>query len=212
MTASIPSYMEYAAKLRAALPKDVVAVLDKYEAKGEYDAPEYQEAMIGRSTASTSAASTRGPIRSSARSSTSRRRSTTRCRAPTSSSSPATSRTGTAGTTCRRSACRPFARRVAASVDARKASTASQSGSQVSLCAVSGCPALTESGHQSAQDSARTESPRTTRSRALARRGVIGPRHRGRCTAVEVQLAHLALLRLHRVERRPSSRSRGTLR
>jgi proline iminopeptidase len=48
MTASIPSYMEYAGKLRAALPKDVVAVLDKYEAKGEYDAPEYQEAMIGK--------------------------------------------------------------------------------------------------------------------------------------------------------------------
>ena len=48
MTASIPSYMEYAAKLRAALPKDVVAVLDKYEAKGEYDAPEYQKAMIGK--------------------------------------------------------------------------------------------------------------------------------------------------------------------
>jgi len=48
MTASIPSYMEYAGKLRAALPKDVVAVLDKYEAKGEYDAPEYQEAMNGK--------------------------------------------------------------------------------------------------------------------------------------------------------------------
>ena len=48
MTASIPSYMEYAGKLRAALPKDIVAVLDKYEAKGEYDAPEYQEAMIGK--------------------------------------------------------------------------------------------------------------------------------------------------------------------
>ncbi|HEY7112384.1 MAG TPA: proline iminopeptidase-family hydrolase [Thermoanaerobaculia bacterium] len=48
MTASIPSYMEYAAKLRAALPKDVVAVLDEYESKGQYDAPEYQEAMIGK--------------------------------------------------------------------------------------------------------------------------------------------------------------------
>jgi proline iminopeptidase len=48
MTASIPSYMEYAGRLRAALPKDIVAVLDKYEAKGEYDAPEYQEAMVGK--------------------------------------------------------------------------------------------------------------------------------------------------------------------
>ena len=46
MTASIPSYMEYAAKLRAALPADVLAVLDKYEKKGDYQAPEYQEAMI----------------------------------------------------------------------------------------------------------------------------------------------------------------------
>ncbi len=33
MTASIPSYMEYAAKLRAALPADVVAILEKYEAR-----------------------------------------------------------------------------------------------------------------------------------------------------------------------------------
>jgi len=46
MTASIPSYMAYAAKLRAALPADVRAVLDKYEKKGEYQAPEYQETMI----------------------------------------------------------------------------------------------------------------------------------------------------------------------
>src|SRR6202162_4220239 len=46
MTASIPSYMEYAAKLRAALPAEVIAVLDKYEKKGEYEAPEYQEAMM----------------------------------------------------------------------------------------------------------------------------------------------------------------------
>ena len=46
MTASIPSYMAYAAKLRAALPADVIAVLDKYEKKGEYEAPEYQETMM----------------------------------------------------------------------------------------------------------------------------------------------------------------------
>ena len=45
MTASIPSYMAYIAKLRAALPADIQAVLTKYEATGQYDAPEYQEAM-----------------------------------------------------------------------------------------------------------------------------------------------------------------------
>ena len=48
MTASIPSYVAYAAKLRAALPAEVRAVLDEYEAKGEYDAPAYQEAMFGK--------------------------------------------------------------------------------------------------------------------------------------------------------------------
>jgi proline iminopeptidase len=46
MTASIPSYMEYAAKLRAELPKDVRAILDKYEKAGNYQAPEYQDAMF----------------------------------------------------------------------------------------------------------------------------------------------------------------------
>jgi proline iminopeptidase len=46
MTASIPSYMTYAAKLRAELPADVLAILDKYEKKGDYQAPEYQETML----------------------------------------------------------------------------------------------------------------------------------------------------------------------
>ncbi|MGH9365035.1 MAG: proline iminopeptidase-family hydrolase, partial [Thermoanaerobaculia bacterium] len=46
MTASIASYMAYAAKLRAALPKETVAVLDKYEAKGDYENPEYQKVML----------------------------------------------------------------------------------------------------------------------------------------------------------------------
>src|SRR6266496_159456 len=46
MTASIASYMQYAAQLRSQLPAEVLAVLDKYEAKGEYEAPEYQEAMF----------------------------------------------------------------------------------------------------------------------------------------------------------------------
>jgi proline iminopeptidase len=45
MTASIPSYMAYVAKLRAALPEDLLATLEKYEAQGKYDAPEYQDAM-----------------------------------------------------------------------------------------------------------------------------------------------------------------------
>ena len=48
MTASIASYMEYAAELRRRLPADVIAVLDKYEAKNDYEAPEYQEAMFKR--------------------------------------------------------------------------------------------------------------------------------------------------------------------
>lgn len=46
MTASVPSYMTYAAKLRAALPADVIATLDKYEAKGDYHAPDYGKAMF----------------------------------------------------------------------------------------------------------------------------------------------------------------------
>jgi proline iminopeptidase len=46
MTASIPSYMAYAAKLRAELPAGVLAILDKYEKKGDYEAPEYQETML----------------------------------------------------------------------------------------------------------------------------------------------------------------------
>src|SRR5215470_15775812 len=45
MTASIPSYMAYAAKLKAALPPETIAVLDKYEAKGDYDNPEYEKVM-----------------------------------------------------------------------------------------------------------------------------------------------------------------------
>jgi len=47
MTASIPSYMAYAGQLRAALPPATIAVLDKYEAKGDYENPEYQKVMMG---------------------------------------------------------------------------------------------------------------------------------------------------------------------
>ena len=46
MTASIPSYMAYTARLRAALPKDAVATLEKYEATNSYDAPEYQQVIM----------------------------------------------------------------------------------------------------------------------------------------------------------------------
>jgi proline iminopeptidase len=46
MTASIASYMAYAAKLRAALPAETIAVLDKYEAKEDYGNPEYEKVMV----------------------------------------------------------------------------------------------------------------------------------------------------------------------
>ena len=46
MTASIASYVEYVNKLRAALPPEVLAVLVKYEAKGDYENAEYQEVMF----------------------------------------------------------------------------------------------------------------------------------------------------------------------
>jgi proline iminopeptidase len=46
MTASVPSYEAYAAVLRRNLPPETLAVLDKYEAKGEYHAPEYEKAMF----------------------------------------------------------------------------------------------------------------------------------------------------------------------
>jgi proline iminopeptidase len=48
MTASIASYMEYAAELRRHLPKDVLAILDEYEAKNDYSNPKYEETMFTR--------------------------------------------------------------------------------------------------------------------------------------------------------------------
>jgi len=45
MTASIASYIDYMCELRRRLPPDVIAILDKYEAKGEYTAPEYEEVL-----------------------------------------------------------------------------------------------------------------------------------------------------------------------
>jgi proline iminopeptidase len=46
MTASIPSYVEYVNKLKAALPPDVLAVLKKYESVGDFENPEYQAVML----------------------------------------------------------------------------------------------------------------------------------------------------------------------
>ncbi len=46
MTASWASYVDYVNELRRALPPDVTQVLGKYEAKGEYEAPEYQEVLL----------------------------------------------------------------------------------------------------------------------------------------------------------------------
>src|SRR5438477_8102094 len=46
MTASIASYVEYANELRKRLPADTLAILDKYEAKEEYSAPEYEQTML----------------------------------------------------------------------------------------------------------------------------------------------------------------------
>ena len=47
MTAGVKEYMEHAAQLRAALPPDTIAILDKYEAKGDFNNPEYLNAMMG---------------------------------------------------------------------------------------------------------------------------------------------------------------------
>jgi proline iminopeptidase len=46
MTASMAAYNKYAAKLRAELPQDVVAILDKYESKNDFEKPEYQHTML----------------------------------------------------------------------------------------------------------------------------------------------------------------------
>lgn len=46
MTAGISAYEKYAGELRKQLPADVIAVMDKYESKGDYENPEYQEAVL----------------------------------------------------------------------------------------------------------------------------------------------------------------------
>lgn len=46
MTAGIPSYLAYINRLRSKLPKDSRKILEKYEATGDYTAPEYQGVMF----------------------------------------------------------------------------------------------------------------------------------------------------------------------
>ena len=46
MTASIPSYVKYVTQLYDALPADVRATMQRYEAAGDYEAPEYQQLLI----------------------------------------------------------------------------------------------------------------------------------------------------------------------
>ena len=46
MTASIDSYLSYVNKLKAQLPPATLAVMEKYEKTGQYDALEYQDIMF----------------------------------------------------------------------------------------------------------------------------------------------------------------------
>jgi proline iminopeptidase len=46
MTASIPSYVKYVTELRDRLPPDAVATMKAFEARGEYEAPEYQDILM----------------------------------------------------------------------------------------------------------------------------------------------------------------------
>jgi proline iminopeptidase len=46
MTASISSYVKYVNELRRKFPLKIRKILEKYEAKEEYNAPEYQEVMF----------------------------------------------------------------------------------------------------------------------------------------------------------------------
>lgn len=48
MTASVASYVESINQIRDELPAEDLRILKKYEAKGEYNAPEYEQAMYRR--------------------------------------------------------------------------------------------------------------------------------------------------------------------
>lgn len=46
MVSSIPAYMKYAQALRHELPPHVVKTMKWYEAKGQFDAPQYQKLVF----------------------------------------------------------------------------------------------------------------------------------------------------------------------
>jgi proline iminopeptidase len=48
MTASIASYVAYIDELRCQLPPEAIRILERYEATGEYSAPEYEKVMLGQ--------------------------------------------------------------------------------------------------------------------------------------------------------------------
>jgi proline iminopeptidase len=48
MTASVPAYEKYANVLRSRLPEEDRKILEKYEAIGNYEAPEYMEVIFGK--------------------------------------------------------------------------------------------------------------------------------------------------------------------
>lgn len=48
MTASIPSYVTSISELRQQLPPDIIQTLEKYEATGDYTAPEYEDLIFKR--------------------------------------------------------------------------------------------------------------------------------------------------------------------
>lgn len=46
MTASIPAYVAHINELRQQLPPDIIRLLEKYEATGDYEAPEYEQTLL----------------------------------------------------------------------------------------------------------------------------------------------------------------------
>jgi len=46
MVASIPGYVQYARKLRAEFPPEIVKTMEKYESQGNFEAPEYQQILF----------------------------------------------------------------------------------------------------------------------------------------------------------------------
>ena len=46
MTASIPAYFAYINELRQQLPPDIIRLLEKYDATGDYEAPEYEQTLL----------------------------------------------------------------------------------------------------------------------------------------------------------------------